>query len=180
MHYEASGRATPRRRWPILVPPLLAVALVAAALAGRAGESSPADQDANPGADRPEATAALVRWIECGGLPNADCGAAVAAARHALDDSFPAVHTATVSPSLICGDDLECPHWFLRRSRSVGSVVLTFVDSPLEAWVNVVEPDVAADPADHAGADPGTDADQRDGGPAPRFLGRLVRAFERS
>jgi len=164
MQYRASGRASSRRRWPLVIPPLLAVALVAAGLAGRAGESSPADEGANPAV----ASAPIVRWIECGDVANAECGAAVAAARRALDDTFPIVHSATVSPSLICGDDLECPAWFLGGSRSVGSVVLTFVDSPLVAWINVVEPDRDAV------------LDGESDGPAPQLLGRLIRAFERS
>ncbi|HEU0235985.1 MAG TPA: hypothetical protein VFR14_06035 [Candidatus Limnocylindrales bacterium] len=163
MQYQASGRASNRRRWPLVVPPLLAVALVAAGLAGRAGEVPPDD-----GAHPSPSASPIVRWIDCGGVANQECGAAVAAARRALDESFPIVHTATVSPSLICGDSLECPPWFLRDSRSVGSVVLTFVDSPLVAWVNVVEPDPSAVP------------DGEGDGSAPELLGRLVRAFERS
>jgi hypothetical protein len=164
MQYQASGRASSRRRWPLVVPPLLALALVAAGLAGRAGEQAPADEATNPEAAR----APIVRWIECGGVANAECGAAVAAARRALDDPIPTVHTATVSPSLICGDDLDCPRWFLHGSRSVGSVVLTFADSPLEAWVNVVEPD--PEPAQSGLVEQ----------PPGQFLGRVIRWFERS
>lgn len=163
MQYQASGRASNRRRWPLIVPPLLAVALVAAGLAGRAGEVRPDD-----GTHVSPSAPPIVRWIDCGDVATQECGAAVAAARRALDETFPTVHTATVSPSLICGDSLECPPWFLRDSRSVGSVVLTFVDSPLVAWVNIVEPDPAAVP------------DDEDDEPAPQLLGRLIRAFERS
>ena len=162
MQYQASGRASSRRRWPLVVPPLLAVALVVAGLAGRAGESRP-----DEGADPAPTASPIVRWIDCGGVATEECGAAVAAARRALDDTFPTVHTATVSPSLICGDSLECPPWFLRDSRSVGSVVLTFVDSPLVAWVNIVEPR-PVEAADRPAEEP------------PRFLGRVTRSFDRS
>jgi hypothetical protein len=179
MHYEASGRATPRRRWPIIGPPVLALALVAAALAGKVGESPRPGPDASGVAaatsaapsgapDAPDATPAPVRWIECGGIPQHDCGRAIDAAQRALDDPPPRVLSATLSSSLICGDDLDCPRWFLHGSRSVGSVILTFADSPLEAWVNVVEPD--PEPAASGAAEQ----------PRGQFLGRVIRWFERS
>jgi hypothetical protein len=67
---------------------------------------------------------------------------------------------AEVYPSLVCGDDVDCPRRFLESGIPAGSVVLTLGDGA-SIWVNVV---LAASPAQ--------------GGKAPgRFVTRLARWF---
>jgi hypothetical protein len=67
---------------------------------------------------------------------------------------------AEVYPSLVCGDDLDCPRSFLASGSPAGSVVLTLADGA-SAWVNVVM----------------TETPRRVGEAPRRFVGRLVRWF---
>jgi hypothetical protein len=67
---------------------------------------------------------------------------------------------AEVYPSLVCGDDLDCPRSFLRDGSPAGSVVLTLADGAT-AWVNVVM----------------TETPRRVGETPRRFAGRLIRWF---
>jgi hypothetical protein len=74
--------------------------------------------------------------VDCGTVPAGDCVDAVDAARLAVSDvPFPIVRVQAW-PTLICGDDLDCPRPLLAMSKPVGSVVLTFDDRAV-AWLNV-------------------------------------------
>ena len=66
------------------------------------------------------------------------CSAAVLAAREALGGADVSIDTARVWPTLVCGDDLDCPRALLARADPVGSVTLSLADGRGEVWVNVV------------------------------------------
>lgn len=149
MRYEASGRIAGRRPTAVVLLPLVAAAIVAVAWFG----------SRSPATERPVSPPVAV---DCTDMPPADCRRAVEAAREALGDGGPPPRAATVSTSMICGDDLDCPRWFLRDSRSIGSVRLSFDDPPLEAWVNLVEPDT------------------RRGANGRSFVGLVIRWVDRS
>lgn len=53
------------------------------------------------------------------------CSAAVLAAREALGGADVSIDTARVWPTLVCGDDLDCPRALLDRADPVGSVTLS-------------------------------------------------------
>jgi len=71
-------------------------------------------------------------------MPAYQCSAAVLAAREALGGADVSIDSARAWPTLVCGDDLDCPRALLARSDPVGSVTLSLADGRGEVWVNVL------------------------------------------
>jgi hypothetical protein len=133
MSYEVATRPIRRSRWPILIPPLIALAVVAAALiAGPPPVPVPPLQSPSPTA--PALSAALT---DCNELRAYPCRDVVRVAQLALDWTYSPITSATAWRSLICGNDSDCPRGILDGARPAGSVVFTFVDGSV-AWVNVL------------------------------------------
>ena len=65
-----------------------------------------------------------------------DCSEAVDAARLAIADQQAAIDTARAWPTLICGDNFDCPPPLLAASDPLGSVALTLLDRDV-VWINV-------------------------------------------
>jgi hypothetical protein len=65
-----------------------------------------------------------------------DCREAVDAAQLAIADVPAAIERARAWPTLVCGDNFDCPPALLAASDPVGSVVLTLSDRGV-VWVNV-------------------------------------------
>ena len=78
------------------------------------------------------------RVVDCGRMPAYQCSAAVLAAREALGGADVSIDSARAWPTLVCGDDLDCPRALLARSDPVGSVTLSLADGRGEVWVNVL------------------------------------------
>jgi hypothetical protein len=76
------------------------------------------------------------RSVRCRGIDVRSCRQIVRASVDALASNVRAVR-AVVYPSLVCGDDVDCPRSLLADNTPVGSVVLTLGDGT-SAWVNVV------------------------------------------
>jgi hypothetical protein len=113
--------------------------IVAAAVAGvvlprPAGPDTAVVRDPGPSPAVPPELSPTA--IVCDGLRDAECVAAVSAARRAIGDVHVTLETARAWPTLLCRDDLDCPRPLLQASEPVGSVVLTFADIGV-AWVNV-------------------------------------------
>ena len=168
---RASIDRRPRRS--LAFPAVLAATILATAILGRLA-TDPASQSAaasaNPSAavaqDRAENVppaaapdASLPASIACRDIASWRCRQLVLAGVVLLPDRERPVR-ADVYPSLVCGDDLDCPRTFLTGSSPAGSVVLTFADGGT-AWVNVVM----------------TETPRRVGETPRRFVGRLVRWF---
>jgi hypothetical protein len=135
--YEFETRPVRSPHRPIAVAfgagALILLAAVAGSLVAPARAPAPArDTDAPAAA----ATAIPAVAINCGGLRETDCLAAVEAARRAIDDPGGDVEQARAWPTLICGDDLDCPRPLLQASDPVGSVELTLGDRAV-VWVNI-------------------------------------------
>jgi hypothetical protein len=140
MTYEVPTRPIRRSRRPILIPPLIALAVVAAALvAGPPRISGP------PVGPSPAPTVAMLSaaLTDCNELRTFPCRDIVRVAQLALDWTYSPIQSATVWRSLICGNDSDCPRGILDRARPAGSVVFTFVDGSV-AWVNVLWLDVSS------------------------------------
>ena len=118
--------------------------------------AEPADGD-NPGTAT--AYARLPTSIGCRDIASWRCRQLVLAGIVLLPADVSPVR-AEVYPSLMCGDDLDCPRSFLRGGSPAGSVVLSFGDGG-SAWVNVVM----------------SETPRRVGETPMRFVGRLVRWF---
>ena len=152
---------------------IVAAAVIAAAVLGRLStdpSSKSAATSANPSATvaqdpaddvLPAAApdASLPASIACRDIASWRCRQLVLAGVVLLADTERPVR-ADVYPSLVCGDDLDCPRTFLSGSSPAGSVVLTFADGGT-AWVNVVM----------------TETPRRVGETPRRCVGRLVRWF---
>jgi hypothetical protein len=140
MSFEVPPGPIKRSRRPILVPPLIAIVVVATALiAGPPPVPGPSEQ-ARVAPTAPPLAATL---IDCQDRRQFVCRETVRAAQVALGSDYPAIASATAWRSLICGDTLDCPPAMLTRSRPAGSVVFTFADMSV-AWVNVVWVDVSS------------------------------------
>ena len=147
--YEVVGRPPGPRRRLVVVPFLLAAGVLAAGflghgltgLGGRAPISaiSVAPVAAEPVPVVPPALAVPgpPRVVECGRMPAYACPAAVLAAREALGEVDASIDTAKAWPTLICGDDLDCPRALLARADPVGSVTFALSDGRV-VWVNVL------------------------------------------
>ena len=107
----------------LVIGGLIATAGIAGSLASRANTRADTRADAPPS-------------VDCGQVPAVDCSAAVDAARHAVSDVPIRIVSMQTWPTLICGDDLDCPLPLLRRTTPMGSVVVTFEDRGV-AWINV-------------------------------------------
>lgn len=140
MSYEVPAGPIRRSRRTILVPPLIAFAVVAAAvIAG----PPPAPTPTPPVTPPPTAAPVAAEVTECQELRVRACREAVRAAQLALGSDYPPIESATAWRSLICGDNLDCPPSRLTRARPAGSVVFTFADKS-KAWVNVLWLDVSS------------------------------------
>jgi hypothetical protein len=140
MSLEVPTRPIRRSRRPILVPPLIALAVVAAALiAGPAPAPGPSPL-ASPAPTEAPVAAGLT---DCRDLRAVPCRDTVRAAQLALDSGYPPITSATASRSLICGNDFDCPRGMLDRARPAGSVIFRFADESI-AWVNVLWLDVSS------------------------------------
>jgi hypothetical protein len=140
MSYEVQPRPLRRSRRPILVPPLIAIVVVAAAVI-----AGPTSVPGPPPLDSPAPTAAPVAaaLTDCRELRAIPCRDTVRAAQLALDSGYPPITSATASRSLICGNDFDCPRGMLDRARPAGSVIFRFTDESV-AWVNVLWLDVSS------------------------------------
>jgi hypothetical protein len=141
MSYEVPPGPIRRSRRPILVPPLIGVAVVVAAwLSGPmpARLSAPAETPA-------PATAAPLdsALTSCPELRPLACRDTIRAAQLVLEPGFAPIASATAWRSLMCGDDFDCPRGTLDGARPAGSVVFTFTDGT-SAAVNVLWVDVSS------------------------------------
>jgi hypothetical protein len=142
MTYEVPTRPIRRSRRPILIPPLIAVAVVAAALI--AGPPRVPEPSVSPSpAASPTASVLSADLTACNELRAYPCRDVIRVAQLALDRTYSPIASATAWRSLICGNDSDCPRGFLDRARPAGSVVFTFVDGSV-AWVNVLWLDVSS------------------------------------
>ena len=140
MSYEVPTRPIRRSRRPILIPPLIALTVVAmAVMAGPAPAPVP-PLEVSPVPTAPPVSAGIT---ECNELRAFPCRDMVRVAQHALDPKYAPITSAKAWRSLICGNDSDCPPGMLDRARPAGSVVFTFVDGSV-AWVNVLWLDVSS------------------------------------
>jgi hypothetical protein len=140
MSYEVPTRPIRRSRRPILIPPFIALAVVAAAILARpASAPGPVPRDS----PAPTAAPVAVGLTWCRDLRAIPCRDTVRAAQLALDSGYPPITSATASQSLICGNDFDCPRGMLDRARPAGSVIFRFTDESV-AWVNVLWRDVSS------------------------------------
>jgi hypothetical protein len=140
--YEAKIRPVPgdRRR---LIPPLVAATAIGiAAVLGSLFPPPPHAVDVapveTPVASRVASPLASLAPVaaDCGVMNAYDCSRAVDAARLAIVDVATAVDRARAWPTLICGDNFDCPPRLLAATDPLGSVALTLVDRGV-VWVNV-------------------------------------------
>jgi hypothetical protein len=140
MEYEVPTGPIRRSRRPILVPPLLALAVVAAALIAAPPQVSGPRPVESPA---PTTTPLAASLADCHGLRAPTCRDTVRVAQLALGPGYPPIAASSAWRSLICGNDFDCPRGMLARARPAGSVVFTFVDGSV-AWVNVLWLDVSS------------------------------------
>jgi hypothetical protein len=139
--YEIETRpvAGPRRHLILPIAAAVAIAVVAAAASLLTRESPRALPVAQPAVVAPSASSvgrALPDSIDCGAMRAFDCREAVDAAQLAIADVPVAVKAARAWPTLICGDNFDCPPPLLAASDPVGSVALTLSDRGV-VWINV-------------------------------------------
>jgi hypothetical protein len=142
MSYEVPTGPIRRSRRPILVPPLIAVAVVVSALLAGPGPASfraPAASSPAPATAAPLDSA----LTSCRELRPVVCRETIRAAQLVLEPGFAPIASATAWRSLVCGDDSDCPRGMLDGARPAGSVVFTFVDGS-SAAVNVLWVDVSS------------------------------------
>ena len=77
--------------------------------------------------------------ILCRDLDQVTCGQVARASIATLTTADGPVTYVSVSPSLLCNDDVACPSAKLVGSRPLGSAVVS-LGSGAQAWVNVVGP----------------------------------------
>lgn len=141
MSYEVPTRPIARSRRPILIPPLVALAIVAVALfASPTTDPVPPPERPPPASTAAPLSAALT---DCNELRAFPCRDMVRVAQLSLDSSYSRITSATAWRSMICGNDSDCPPGMLDGSRPAGSVVFTFIDGSV-AWVNVLWLDVSS------------------------------------
>jgi hypothetical protein len=97
--------------------------------------------------------------VTCGRIDPATCRQVVRASLEAVGTDVRAIR-ADVYPSLVCGDDTDCPRSLLATSSPVGSVTITYQDGA-SAWINILAPGVTT----------------RLESQRPAFLARVVRSF---
>ena len=139
--YEVETRpvAGPRRHLILPIAAAIAIALVAAAASLLTREPPRALPVAQPEEAVPAASSvarALPASVDCGAMRAFDCREAVDAAQQAIADVPAAVKAARAWPTLICGDNFDCPPALLAASDPVGSVALTLSDRGV-VWINI-------------------------------------------
>lgn len=140
--YEVGIRPVTRPRRELVAPLAVALAITAVAVAGAASHLS--SQPVNPtvtavATATPQASLsprALPMSVSCGWMRAYDCRQAIDAAQLAIADTPTAVDNAQAWPTLICGDNFDCPSQLLASSDPVGSVALTMADRGI-VWINV-------------------------------------------
>lgn len=141
--YEVEVSPVPARRRPLILP--LAAALTIAVVMAAASLVTSAPRQAAPAIPVPSAAvpASAVATAPAGPVPTNcktmrayDCREAVDAARLAIADEPVVVAGADAWPTLICGDNFDCPPPLLAASDPVGSVALMLSDRSV-VWVNV-------------------------------------------
>lgn len=140
---------------------LLAAGLILLAAVAIAGRDPSPGPDASPVGASPQPAPV----IACGEVPGSRCAASIRAATAAIGDGHPPIRRITAWPSLICGDDLDCPRSRLASTTSFGSVVFEFGDEGGTAWVNVLAHEPPPDDA------PGEEAGDRLEGYVVRWFG---------
>jgi hypothetical protein len=141
--YEVVGRRPGPRRRVILLPFLIATGVLAAGflgdgLLGRAPASVTSVTSVSlPVAPAVESVPAPPRVVDCGRMLAFECPAAVLVAREALGGADVSIDSARAWPTLLCGDDLDCPRALLARADPVGSVTFALSDGRV-VWVNVL------------------------------------------
>jgi len=81
----------------------------------------------------------LPEGIECPDLDRLACLRIARAALLALPADASSVRDVTVWKSLLCSDELECPHRYLDGSLPLGSAVIRLADADRRVAINVVE-----------------------------------------
>ena len=144
--YEVVGRRPGPRRRVVLAPFLIALGVLAAGflgngLTGRAPAAVTSGISLNLGTAPVPSSAEAVpgppRVVDCGRMPAYECPAAVLAAREALGAVDASIDLARAWPTLLCGDDLDCPRSLLARADPVGSVTFALSDGRV-VWVNIL------------------------------------------
>ncbi len=168
MDYELEPRRIASRRRPVL-PAAVALAAVLVLAAGWLGrDGAPREPVATPSAERVDPSAAAVAprtraprtaarpaapWrlagpdptlpppgaLDCTTVPQAECAAAIRAARRVVVALGARPVEAIIHASLVCGSYRDCPHSLIGGAHPLGSVVIRF-DDGRETWVNVVRP----------------------------------------
>jgi len=129
--YQVEIRPVGARRRHLIVPLAAAIAFVVVAVGASLLTSRP--HLTAPTIPDPAAPIA----VDCGAMRAYDCSEAVDAARRAIGDVRTGVAIAKAWPTLICGDNFDCPPRLLASSDPVGSVALTLADRTV-VWVNVL------------------------------------------
>jgi hypothetical protein len=173
--FEAHGSTDRQPRWSLGALAIVVVLMIGVAVAGRIRDETPSSASGPPAVaqvsspstvilpDEPTSSAPgparLPASIACGAIGASRCRQLVRAGAELLPGQEEAFR-AEVYPSLVCGDDVDCPRTFLESGSPAGSVILTLGDGA-SVWVNVV---LTESPPQ--------------GGKAPgRFVARLVRWF---
>jgi hypothetical protein len=134
--YEAAPRKIASSRRLVAVPLLFGAVVVSAGIAGslmpRRAEPTPTPRVA------PSINVPLVATggVDCGRVSRFDCVTVADAARDALRDVPFRIVSIQMWPTLICGDDLDCPRAMLERADPIGSAAVTFEDRGV-AWIDV-------------------------------------------
>jgi hypothetical protein len=141
--YEVEIRPVARSRRSVVAPVAAAAAITAAAVVAAATLLTPAPrhaQNVTAVATATPAASLLPRHqpasVSCGTMRLYDCRAAIDAAQLAIADTSVAIDGARAWPTLICGDNFDCPPQLLASSDPVGSVTLTLADRAV-VWINV-------------------------------------------
>jgi hypothetical protein len=139
--YEVEIRSVggPRRHLILPFAAAVAIAVVAAAASLVTREPPHAVRIAQPEEAAPAASSvarARPDSVDCGAMRAFDCREAVDAAQLAIADLPAAVKAARAWPTLICGDNFDCPPPLLAASDPVGSVALTLSDRGV-VWLNI-------------------------------------------
>jgi hypothetical protein len=139
--YEVETRpvAGPRRHLILPIAAAVAIAVVAAGaslLTRDPPRALPSAQPEEVATTASPVARALPASVDCGAMRAFDCREAVDAAQQAIADAPAAVKAARAWPTLICGDNFDCPPQLLATSDPVGSVALTLSDRGV-VWINV-------------------------------------------
>jgi hypothetical protein len=141
--YEVETRPVGGRRRHLILPIAAAVAIAVVGAAASLLTREPPrglpiaqPEEVMPAASSVARARALPASVDCGAMRAFDCREAVDAAQEAIADVPAAVKAARAWPTLICGDNFDCPPLLLAASDPVGSVALTLSDRGV-VWINV-------------------------------------------